>query len=148
MYSNIGKKIMTLAVVIAVISMIVSFSFGIYLLTEERSAEGTLTMVFGPIASWISGFFLYGFGRLIDNSDYIAFKMGRRDGYGIPDTANDLDWSNPDDDDVEESVPAPQFVAQRVVAENKDSEAVFCSSCGSRVESSSGFCVNCGNKIN
>ena len=124
MYANIGKKIMTLAVVIAIITMIATFGFGVYLLTDERIAEGALTMVFGPIACWIAGFFLYGFGRLIDNSDYIAYKMGRRDGYGIPDVSDNLDWSTPDDDEAEEEAPQPQsFIAQRVVTEkdlNKD----------------------------
>ncbi len=121
MYSNIGKKIMTLAIVIAVITMISSFGYGIYLLTKDQTAIGALTMIFGPIISWISGFFLYGFGRLIDNSDYIARKMGRRDGFGIPDVTDKLDWSTPDDDDVDETPAPPQFVAQRVVTD-KDSD--------------------------
>ncbi len=122
MYSNIGKKIMMLAVIIAVITMLGSFGYGIYLMTEDQTVIGALTMVFGPLAAWISGFFLYGFGRLIDNSDYIAYKMGRRDGYGIPDTSGKLDWSNPEDDDSEESVPAPQFVAQRIVTQSKPTD--------------------------
>ncbi len=121
MYSNIGKKIMTLAIVIAVIMMIASFGYGIYLLTEDQTAVGALTMVLGPITSWISGFFLYGFGRLIDNSDYIARKMGRRDGFGIPDTTDKLDWSTPDEDDGDETPAPQQFVAQRVVTD-KDSD--------------------------
>ena len=147
MYSNIGKKIMTLAVIIAVIMMLASFGFGIYLLTEDRTAEGALTMVFGPIVSWISGFFLYGFGRLIDNSDYIAFKMGRRDGYGIPDTTSKLDWSTLDEDEQAEEAVAPQsFIAQRVVTEK--SEGAFCSSCGSKIDKDSAFCAKCGNKLN
>jgi hypothetical protein len=148
MYSNIGKKIMTLATIIATVTMALSCGFGIYLLVEGATATGILIMVFGPIVCWISGFFLYGFGRLIDNSDYIAFKMGRRDGYGIPDVSRMLDWSNPEDDDVDESVPAPQFVAQRVVYENKDAETAFCSVCGSKTEKGSAFCTKCGNKVN
>ena len=72
MYSNIGKKIMTLAIIIAIIMMIGSAGFGIYLLIEDMTTVGTVTMIFGPIVSWIMGFFLYGFGRLIDNSDYIS----------------------------------------------------------------------------
>ena len=148
MYSNIGKKIMTLAVIIALIAMIGSCVYGIYLMTEDHTAVGALTMVFGPLAAWISGFFLYGFGRLIDNSDYIAYKMGRRDGYGIPDTSDKLDWSNPDEDDLDEPLPAPQFVAQRVVTESKtEAASVFCSSCGSKIDSQSSFCAKCGSKV-
>lgn len=147
MYSNIGKKIMTLAVIIALIAMIGSCGYGIYLMTEDHTAVGALTMVFGPLAAWISGFFLYGFGRLIDNSDYIAYKMGRRDGYGIPDTSDKLDWSNPDEDDsIEETIVPPSFIAQRVVTD-KDSSTVFCSSCGSNISTDSAFCPKCGNKV-
>ena len=139
---------MTLAVVIAMLAMLASFGFGIYLLIEEETAAGAVTMVFGPIAAWISGFFLYGFGRLIDNSDYIARKMGRRDGFGIPDTSDKLDWSAPDDDDgADEAVVAPKFIAQRVVTENKNADAVFCSSCGSKISTDNSFCDKCGNKI-
>ena len=147
MYSNIGKKIMTLAVIIAVITMLASFGFGIYLLIDGSTVEGALTMIFGPIACWVAGFFLYGYGRLIDNSGDIAIKMGRRDGYGIPDTTSKLDWSTPDEDEQAEEAVAPQsFIAQRVVTEK--SEGAFCSSCGSKIDKDSAFCPRCGNKVN
>ena len=139
---------MALAVIIALIAMIGSCGYGIYLMTEDETVIGALTMVLGPIAAWISGFFLYGFGRLIDNSDYIAYKMGRRDGYGIPDTSGKLEWTNPEEDDVEEPVPAPQFVAQRVVTEVKDeAPKSFCTSCGNKMSGDSVFCPKCGSKI-
>ena len=122
MYANIGKKIMILAVAIAVIMMIVSALHGVILLISGHAVIGVITMVFGPFISWIAGFFIYGFGRLIDNTDYIARKMGRRDGFGIPDVTDKLDWSTPDEDDaVEESVAPPNFIAQRVVPD-RDSE--------------------------
>ncbi len=147
MYSNIGKKIMTLAIIIAIIMMVVSAGYGIYLLTEDQAAIGAVTMIFGPILSWIMGFFLYGFGRLIDNTDYIARKMGRRDGFGIPDVSDKLDWSTPDEDDsIEETIVPPSFIAQRVITD-KDSSTVFCSSCGSKISTDSAFCPKCGNKV-
>ena len=121
MYSNIGKKIMLLAVSIAVIAMCGAVGYGIYLISHNHTGLGALIIILGPIAAWISCFFLYGFGRLIDNSDYIAYKMGRRDGYGIPDTSDDLDWTTPDEDDVDETPAPQQFVAQRVVTD-KDSD--------------------------
>ncbi|MBO5040792.1 MAG: hypothetical protein J6D09_06825 [Clostridia bacterium] len=122
MYANIGKKIMTLAIVIAVITMIASGCYGLYLAIKGQTVIGIVTMILGPIACWIAGFFLYGFGRLIDNTDYIARKMGRRDGYGIPDVSDKLDWSTPEEDDADEEAPQPQsFIAQRIVTE-KDSD--------------------------
>ncbi|MBQ7778938.1 MAG: hypothetical protein IJ404_00440 [Clostridia bacterium] len=118
MYANIGKKIMILAVVIAIIMMIVSALHGVILLIKGQGVIGVITMVFGPFVSWIAGFFIYGFGRLIDNTDYIARKMGRRDGFGIPDVSDKLDWSTPEEDEtVEEPVTPPNFIAQRVVTE-------------------------------
>ncbi len=125
MYSNIGKKIMTLAVAVAVIMMLATFGYGIGLITESQEALGALIMIFGPIGSWVVGAFLYGFGRLIDNSDYIARKMGRRDGFGIPDTSDRLDWAsaNDDDGDADDDPPAKQsFIAHRVVSEKKDGD--------------------------
>ncbi len=120
MYANIGKKIMTLATVIAVIMMIASGGYGLYLVIRGQTAIGIVTMILGPIACWIAGFFLYGFGRLIDNSDYIARKMGRRDGFGIPDVSDKLDWSTPEEDEADEEAVAPQsFIAQRVVTEKE-----------------------------
>ena len=148
MYSNIGKKIMTLAVIIAVITMLASCAFGIYLMIEDETAIGAVTMIFGPIVCWILGFFLYGFGRLIDNSDYIARKMGRRDGFGIPDTKDSLDWSaTEDDDDADDSIPTPHFVAHRIVKENRSYEPQYCSACGSKLDGANTFCTRCGTPI-
>ena len=30
---------------------------------------GFLVMIFGSLASWVSSFFIYGFGQLVENSD-------------------------------------------------------------------------------
>lgn len=155
MYSNIGKKIMALASVIAVFSMIASFLYGIFLIANDLEVHGALTMVLGPLAAWIGGFFLYGFGRLIDNSDYVARKMGRKDGFGIPDVTDELDWSASDDDVVEEAPVANNIIAQRIVenklsapsSENIGSDVAFCSSCGTKLNENQRFCQHCGFRV-
>lgn len=119
MYSNIGKKIMIFAVIIAVLAMLASLGFGIYLTIKDQTVFGIVTMILGPIVSWVLGSFIYGFGRLIDNTDYIVRKMGRRDGFGIPDVSDKLDWTTPEEDEGEENVAPPKFIAQRVVTDKK-----------------------------
>ncbi|MBE6903003.1 MAG: hypothetical protein E7480_00135 [Ruminococcaceae bacterium] len=81
MFKNIGSKIMTLAKVICVAGIVLSVLIGlIYILVAFISEEvspllavyGILLSVFGSLLSWLNSFFLYGFGRLIENSDIIA----------------------------------------------------------------------------
>lgn len=154
MYSNIGKKIMALASVIAISLMIASFICGIALIANDLEILGAVVLVAGPLVAWISGFFLYGFGRLIDNSDYIARKIGRKDGFGIPDVTDELDWSTSDDDVAEEAPVVNNIIAQRITentfsssqANNAESKR-FCSSCGTKLNSSQHFCEHCGARI-
>ena len=81
MFKNIGKKIKTLAVVIFAIEMCVVIFSGIAAIGGSFAIPGTRsTAAIGGIAaaagiwgigfltSWISSFFLYGFGELIDKT--------------------------------------------------------------------------------
>ena len=71
MFSNIGSKIKGLAVFITSLGIIASVIGGIALMTsdEELILPGFLVMIFGSLASWVSSFFIYGFGQLVENSD-------------------------------------------------------------------------------
>ena len=89
MFDNIGAKIMKLAKVLCWIGIILSVISGITIIAGganlSRSAYGSygtvtsgnavlvgiLTIVFGCLISWIGSFFTYGFGQLIENTDYI-----------------------------------------------------------------------------
>ena len=78
MFSNIGKKIKTLAavicwlqiigfVIVAIIQFVLASQMGgsgatIYIIT------GVLTLIVGPLAAWIGSFLLYGYGELIDKT--------------------------------------------------------------------------------
>ena len=44
---------------------------GIALIANDNGLVGFLTIVFGPIAAWVSSWLLYGFGQLVENSDII-----------------------------------------------------------------------------
>ena len=81
MFENIGGKIKTLAKVLCWAGIIVSLIIGIFFLTiaEDSYSKEELYIVLGigfifvaPLLSWISSFFLYGFGELIETNCEIA----------------------------------------------------------------------------
>ncbi len=91
MYSNIGKKIQKLAMVCAILGMIASIAIGTVLIqmsdggyyygtNETLLTIGIVVIVLGSILSWILSFVLYGFGRLVENSDIIARQYRRNSG--------------------------------------------------------------------
>jgi len=80
MYKNIGKKIKTLAKVLAWIGIMLSVLFGLALiLLDEGETQTTVAGVFyillGPVISWLGSLMMYGFGQLVDNSDRIANQI-------------------------------------------------------------------------
>lgn len=82
MYENIGKKIKVLAQVVAWIGIIASVIAGIcfiivggYYGGGAMILAGFAVMIVGAFFSWISAFFTYGFGELVDNSAIIAGKQ-------------------------------------------------------------------------
>ncbi|MBQ4119550.1 MAG: hypothetical protein IJD45_04080 [Clostridia bacterium] len=81
MFKNIGSKIMKLAQIYCWIKIIISISVGLamiilrYLFTYLSTLfliYGILLIILGPLISWIGSFLLYGFGRLVENSDIIS----------------------------------------------------------------------------
>ena len=68
MYKDIGNKIMTLAVAFCIIGMIISIILGIIVLGMDVT-YGIIILVVGPVMSWLNLLLMYGFGRLIDNSE-------------------------------------------------------------------------------
>ena len=71
MYSNIGKKIKTVAQVGAWIGIIASFIFGIALI-KSSFLLGIVSIAACSFASWIASLTLYGFGHLIENTDKLV----------------------------------------------------------------------------
>ena len=74
MFSNIGGKIKKLAKVICWIGIAFSLIGGIASIsqtTDQSVLIGIITIVVGSLVSWISSFFTYGFGQLIENTDEI-----------------------------------------------------------------------------
>ena len=94
MFDNIGSKIMKLAKVLCWIGIILSVISGIAIMAGAASYNtygyssssgganiivGIITIVLGCLFSWIGSFFTYGFGQLIENTDYIRSNTQRKD---------------------------------------------------------------------
>ena len=72
LYGNIGRKIMGLAIVSAILGAVVTFVLGIVMAVNSNGGVmlllGIFMVVVGPICSWVGSWILYGFGKLVDNS--------------------------------------------------------------------------------
>ena len=83
MYNNIGKKIKGLAKVIAYGGIFICSLGGIAAFlamssdwqTEDIAFIGLVIAVIGSLVCWISGFFTYGFGELVDQTMEINNKL-------------------------------------------------------------------------
>lgn len=69
MFSNIGKKIKTLATVIVWIGIICSVVIAFAVSVETTFVIGILYFIIGCLFSWISNFFVYAFGEIVDNCE-------------------------------------------------------------------------------
>ena len=71
-YADVGKKIKKWAQGIFVVEVIASILGGIiFLIANEDSAliiYGLLILILGPIFAWISSWFVYAFGELVDKT--------------------------------------------------------------------------------
>lgn len=84
MFSNIGRKLKTLAMLICWLGIIVSVILGFVTIAQanqvpflERTLviSGLTTMGVGSLCAWIGALFTYGFGQLIENTDVIRKQL-------------------------------------------------------------------------
>jgi len=67
MFDNIGGKIKRLAVVLCIIGIVISVIIGSTMMQSEYlTTPGILVILAGFALAWISSFFTYGFGELIE----------------------------------------------------------------------------------
>ena len=79
MYNNIGKKIKVLVIVLCILECIGAFVTGIIFVSDSSDEEiGVIIMIAGPIFAWISSWFLYGYGEIIDKLQDIANNTGSK----------------------------------------------------------------------
>ncbi len=66
MFNDIGKKIKALAEVLFFVEIFASVIIALLMLNAYPRI-GIAILIVGPLLSWVSNFFMYGFGELIDN---------------------------------------------------------------------------------
>ncbi len=80
MFDNIGSKIKTLAKIITVVGIAISVIWGLVIMINAQTGtildggiffSGIIVIVLGSLISWISSFFMYGFGQLIESTQNI-----------------------------------------------------------------------------
>ena len=81
MFENIGKKCKSLAellcwigIFVSVIGAIVIIFIGVDENVDELTVFGIVFLIVGPLLSWVSSFFMYGFGELIDKTSDIEIN--------------------------------------------------------------------------
>ena len=67
MFDNIGEKIKTLAKVLCWVGIGLSVIIGINAM-DYSASSGVLIIFIGSLISWVSSFFSYGFGELIERT--------------------------------------------------------------------------------
>ncbi len=74
MFENIGSKIKTLAKIIFWIEVAGAVIGGISVagIDEEFILLAFLIWIAGPLLAWVSSWFVYGYGQLIENSDTLV----------------------------------------------------------------------------
>ncbi len=84
MYNNIGKKIKGLAKLLAYggifLSCLVGISLTLGIIADDSMNGnafiiGPIIVVVGSFVFWLSGFFMYGFGELVDQTTEINKKL-------------------------------------------------------------------------
>ena len=75
MYKNIGKNIMALAVFITGLGVALSvMAFIIIWASKGDFWLALAVMAGGSFISWVNIFFMYGFGKLVENTSILADK--------------------------------------------------------------------------
>ena len=65
MFSNVGKKMQTLAIVTCFIGMGAAIVAGAALIGTGQTWNGIAVLLFGPVAAWIASWGMIGFGRIV-----------------------------------------------------------------------------------
>lgn len=76
MFDNIGKKIKIATYVAFALGSVASIVVGLVLVTNGEIWAFALVLG-APIFLWLSSFFAYGFGQLIENTDIIVRNMSK-----------------------------------------------------------------------
>lgn len=79
MFNDIGFKIKLLAKAVCMIGIVAWILYGVYLIKNGQVLDAVIIVILGCVLSWVSCFCLYGFGHLIENTDFIVKRMKNDD---------------------------------------------------------------------
>ena len=79
MYSNVGKKIMTLAKVLGWVFLIAGLIITEGFVSEKREFLIVIIPLISGILLFISSWFLYGFGKLVDDVNAMRYAAKEAD---------------------------------------------------------------------
>lgn len=148
MFNNIGKKIKSLAIFVFVLGVIGSIVGAIVDLAVMMTGIGIVLLPVGIVLSWISVFFIYGFGELIERVTSIDNKLGAV--HTVPtqmSTASSSTASVALDGNTSVAPVAPPFVVQQSPTapsvQSPSSSMVKTSAYGDAVPVGIGKCAHC-----
>ena len=132
MFNNIGSKIKRLAMVVTAIEMAVAITYGTMCFVSGSILTGVLIIVGGGLFAWISSFFIYGFGELIENTSKIAKSTSKNsDRYQDDLGVDDIEQDSYDDDEEDPNI----------------ANADECPNCFAKITAKTTTCKNCGYNI-
>ncbi len=79
MYSNVGKKIMTLAKVLGWIFLIVGIITSMLFISYEWKFFIVIAPLIGGVLLYVSSWILYGFGQLVDDINAMRYAAKEAD---------------------------------------------------------------------
>ena len=75
MFTNVGGKIQALAFINCILGILTSIVYGLSACLRLSVLIGILVVVVGPLAAWLSSLFIYAFGEMVENINFIADLM-------------------------------------------------------------------------
>ena len=148
MYDNIGGKIKVLAVVVGILLLLGGIIAWLILITNTyeswrdtyyQKADdwlGWVSLVSG-IFGYISSWFMYGFGQLIEDTEVIRIKMN----YEAPSQSIIRNTNNSGYGAANTSANTQ---AQK---QGASLDATYCINCGAKRDGNSSFCTSCGQRF-
>ena len=71
MFKNVGSKLESVATMVFVLGTIISVVIALIMMFARKNPNGIFVLLCGPFCSWFNAVIIYGFGRIVDNTEKI-----------------------------------------------------------------------------
>lgn len=144
MYENIGGKIKSVAVGTFIVEAISAVFSGIAIIVSgEAILLGLLLIIVGPIAAWVGTLILYGFGELVENSEYLINLRSNLQNENY----NNESYSRNDNPFTYSKYDEASDYNHRHNLYNVSNKRKACSKCGNIVTERDDKCRCCGTEV-